>query len=59
MLIFKRTILLVQHLALSFPLGDCVCTEHSPNETYDTRCCTSTTVIMKMSKVVLETCTGV
>jgi hypothetical protein len=50
MLIFKRTIVLLQHLVSSLSLGDCsvhtlredsrnVCTEQSPKESDDTGCC--------------------
>ena len=53
MLIFRRTIVLVQHLVLSLSLGNCsvhrlqedsrnVCTEQSPKDSDDTRCCTNT-----------------
>jgi len=33
-----------------------LCTEQSPKESDDTRCCTNTTALLKMSTVVLETC---
>jgi len=67
MLIFRRTIVLTQHLVSSFSLGDrsvhklredCrnLCTEQSPKESDDTRCCTNTIVLLKMSIIVLETC---
>jgi len=53
MLIFRRTIVLTQHLVSSLFLGDCsvhrlressrnLCTEQSPKESYDTICCTNT-----------------
>jgi len=55
MLIFRRTNCthIVQHLASSLSLGDCsvhrlredslnLCTEQSPKESDDTRCCTKT-----------------
>jgi len=69
MLIFRRTIVLVQHLISSLSVGDCsvhrlredsrnLCTEQSPKEIDDTRCCTNTIVLLKMSTVVLETCRG-
>jgi len=69
MLIFRRTIVLVQHLVSSLSLGDCsvhrlredsrnLCTEQSPKESYDTRYRVNTIVLLKMSTVVLETCTG-
>ena len=35
-----------------------LCNEQSPKESDDTRCCTNTIVLMKMSIIVLETCTG-
>jgi len=67
MLIFRRTVVLVQHLVSSLSLGDCsvhrlressrnLRTEQSPKEGDDTRCCTNTTVLLKMSIIVLETC---
>jgi len=69
MLNFRRTILLVQHLVSSLSLGDCsvhrlressrnLCTEQSPKGSDDTRCCTNTIVLPKMSIIVLETCGG-
>ena len=53
MLIFRRTIVLLQHLVSSLSLGDCsvhrlressrnLCTEQSPKDSDDTRCCTNT-----------------
>jgi hypothetical protein len=50
-------------------LGDCsghmlrkssrnLCTEQSPKESDDVRCCTNTIVLPKISTIVLETCTG-
>jgi len=36
-----------------------LCTEQSPKESDDTRWCTNTIVILKMSIVLLETCRGV
>jgi hypothetical protein len=50
-------------------LGDCsvhrllessrnMCTEQSPKESDDTRCCVNTIVLLKMNTVVLETCRG-
>jgi len=70
MLIFRRTIVLVQHLVSSVSLGECsdhtlredsrnVWSEQSPKESDDTRCCTNTIVLLKMSTIVLETCRGV
>jgi len=70
MLIFSRTIVLVQHLVSSMSVGDCsvhrlredsrsLCTEQSPKESEDTRCCTNTIVLLKMSTTVLEACTGI
>jgi hypothetical protein len=70
MLIFMRTIVLVQHLVSSFSLGDCsvrglredsgnLWSEQSPKESDDTRCRTNTIVLLKMSIIVLETCRGV
>ena len=52
MLIFRRTIVLTQHLVSSHSVGDCsihrlredyrnLCTEQSPTECDDTRCCTN------------------
>jgi len=35
-----------------------LCTEQSPKESEDTRCCTNTIVLLKMSTIVLETCRG-
>jgi len=32
-----------------------MCTEQSPKESDDTRCCTNTIVLLKMNTVVLET----
>jgi len=56
-------------LVSSLSLGDCsvhrlqessrtLFTEQSPKESDDTRCCVNTTVLLKMSTVVLETCRG-
>jgi len=70
MLIFRRTIVLVQHLVSLLSLGDCsvhrlresscnLCTEQSPKESDDTRYCTNTIVLMKMSIIVLDTRRGV
>jgi len=70
MLIFKKIIVLVQHLVSSLSLGDCsdhrlrensrnLCTEQSPKESDDTRRCTNTIIFLKMSIIVLETCRGV
>ena len=62
MLIFMRTILLVQHLVSSFSLGDSSdhrWSELSPKESDDTTCCTKTTVLLKMNTIVLKTCRGV
>ena len=69
MLIFRRKIVLVQHLVSSLSLGDCsvhrlredsrkLCTDQSPTESDDTRCCVNKIVLLKMSKIVLETCRG-
>jgi len=65
-----RQIVLVQHLVLSLFLGDCsvqrlrqssrnVCTEQSPKDSDNTRCCTKTIVLLKTSTIMLETCRGV
>jgi len=35
-----------------------LCTERSPKESDDTRCCVNTIVLLKMSTIVLETCRG-
>jgi len=35
-----------------------LCTEQSPKESDDTRCCVNTIVLLKMSIIVLETCRG-
>jgi len=35
-----------------------LCTEQSPKESDDTRCCVNTTVLLKMSTIMLETCRG-
>jgi len=61
---------LVQHLVSSLSLGDCsghrlrqssrkLCTEQSPKDSDDTRCCVNTIVLLKMTIIVLETCRGV
>ena len=53
MLVFRRTVVLVQHLVSSLSLGDCsvhrlredscsLCTEQSPKDSDDTRLCTNT-----------------
>jgi len=67
-LIFSRTAVSVQHLVSSLSLGDrsthvtsgqssCnLCTEQSQSD--NTRCCTNTIVLLKMSTLVLETCGG-
>jgi len=63
-------IVLVQHLISSLSSYDCSvhrlressrdeCTEQSPKESDDTRCCINTIVLLKMSTIVLETCRGV
>jgi len=65
-LIFWRTVVLVQHLVSSLSVGDCsvhrlredsrnLCIEQSPKESDYTRCSVSTIVLMKMSIIVLET----
>ena len=70
MLIFRRTIVLVQHLVSSLSLGNCsvhrlredsrnLCTEQSSKESDDARCCTNTIVLLKMSIILLETYRGV
>jgi len=70
MLIFRRKIVLVQHLVSSLSLGDCsvhrlrgsshnLCTEQSPKDSDDTRFHVNTIVLLKMSIIVLETCRGV
>jgi len=67
MLIFRRTVVLVQHLVSPLSLGDRsdhsllqdsrnLCIEQSPKESDDTRCCTNTIVLLNMSTLVLETC---
>ena len=59
MLIFRRTVVLTKHLVSSLFLGDCSvhslredcsnpCTEHSPKESDDTRCCVSTTILINL-----------
>ena len=66
MLIFRRTFVLVQHLVSSLSLGDCsihrLQEDSRPLVTCvlsdDTRCCTDTIVLLKMSIIVLETCRG-
>ena len=35
-----------------------LCTEQSPKESDDTRCCTNKIVLLNMSTIVLETCRG-
>jgi len=35
-----------------------LCTEQSPTDIDDTRCCVNTFVLLKMSTIVLETCRG-
>jgi len=56
---------LVQPLLSSLSLGDCsvhrlrqsshnLCTEQSPEESYDTRRCINTFFLLKMSKIVLH-----
>jgi len=62
-------IVLAHYLVSSLSLGDCsvhrvressrtLCTEQSPKENDDTRCCTNTIVLLKMSPILLETCRG-
>jgi len=60
----------VQHLISSLSLDDCsvhrlredesgnLCTEQSPKESDDARCCANETVLLKMRIIVLETCRG-
>jgi len=36
-----------------------LCTEQLPKESDDTRCCTNTIVLLKMSIIVLETCRAI
>jgi len=61
---------LTLHLLSSLSLGDCsvhrlredsgnLCTEQSPKESGDTRCCVNTIVLLKMSIIVLEMCRGI
>jgi len=68
-LLFKKTIVLIQYLVSSLCLGDCsvhrlresscnLCTEELLKESDDNRCCINTTVLLKMSIIVLETCRG-
>jgi len=50
--IFRRTVVLVQHVVLSLSLGDSsdhLWSELSPKENDDTRCCTNKIVLMKIS----------
>ena len=66
-LIFRRAIVLTQHLVSSLSLGVCsvhrlreessrnLCTEEPPKESDDTRCCVNIIVLLKMSIIVLET----
>jgi len=67
-----RQIVLVQHLVSSLSLGDCsvhrlressrnLCTEQSPKENDDTRCCTIRVqfLLLKISTIVLEKCRGI
>ena len=56
--IFRRTIVLVQHHRLREDSRN-LWSQQSPKESDDTRCCTNTIVLLKMSTVVLETCRGV
>ena len=60
MLTFRRATVLVQHLVSSLSLGDSsvhrlpedsrnLCTELSPKDSDDTRCCTNTIVLLKVS----------
>ena len=62
--------MLVQDTVSSLSLGGCsvhrlqedarnLCTEQSPKENDDTRCCNNTIVLLKMNIIVLETCRGV
>ena len=70
MLIFRTTIVLVEHLVSSLSLDDCsvhrlredcrnLRSEQSPKESYDIRYCTNKIVLLKMSTIVLETYRGV
>jgi len=63
-------IVLTQPLVSSLSLGDCsvhrlqedcrnLWSEQSPKQSVDTRCCVNTIVLLKMSTIVLETCTGI
>jgi len=58
---------LVQNLVSSLSLGDCsvhrlrqssrnLCTEQSPKESDETKCCVNTIFLLKMSTIVVETC---
>ena len=60
---------LTRHLVSPLSLDDCsvhslrqssrnLCTEQSPKGSDDTRCCTNTIVLLKMSTIVVETCRG-
>ena len=64
MFIFRRTIVLTQHLVSSLTLGDCsvhrlredshnLCTEQSPKESDDTRCCVNTIDFLK-KRIILD-----
>jgi len=70
MLIFRRIIVIIQHLVSSLSSGDCsvhrlqqssrnLCTKQLPKDSEDTRCCTNAVVLLKISIIVLETCTGI
>ena len=59
--------MLVQNLVSSLSLGDCsvhrlrqssrnLCTEQSPKESDETKCCVNTIFLLKMSTIVVETC---
>jgi len=58
----SSTIVLVfrENNCVSTPSGvvTVLCTEQYPKDSDDTRCCNNTIVLLKMSTVVLETCTG-
>jgi len=65
MLIFRRTIVLTQHLvswicSVHRLREDSrnLCTEQSPKDSDDTRCCINTTVLLKVSTILLETYKG-
>ena len=56
--LFRSQVIRLQQVTRGLESSRNLCTEQSPKEGDDTRCCTNTIVLLKMSITVLETCRG-